>query len=528
VSTQTLRLGDAGNPSSGFSRSDVAHAAAAVVCALALVWLIAPTLATLNESWLGLAYSHGYLVLLIVAWLVAGELKRAALPPARASGWGVAALALCVLAMLVAYAAEVLILAQCLLPLLALATVWALAGASFVRRLWQPVFYLYFAIPFWDFATTSLRQLTTRIVGVAVHAVGIPAFIEANRISIPSGSIEVAEGCSGLHFLIVGLALAGLYGLAYLPRWRERIVLATAAAGLSLFANWLRVFLLVVIGHVSQMQNYLIVESHYYFGWALFLVVIAPIALLGRWLEARTPESRDGGLPPANAPVGRAPSRFGAAAVAAAVALGGAWLGHWVRAAEAAGPAALPIELPPLAGWQQSGSWSDARRPHYVGAGAEAAGWYRQGASQIGVYVANYPSQHQGREAVFFANRAWGQAGAPRARQVVELTAGNGVTYPFAELRIVEPDRPDRLVWRGVRVAGRATASDLVAKVLQAAGALLGRTDAQVVVLTVVCEASCSESRATLSGFAAQAVTDLYGAAEQSTAHGGASPRNDQ
>jgi EpsI family protein len=527
VGTQSAGLGHVRRRSGGLGRFDIAYGLAVSISALALVWLIAPTLLTLHRTWLDLAYSHGYLVLAIVAGLVVRELKLAPLPGARASGWGVGALTLGVLGTLLAYAGEVLIVAQCLLPLLILSALWAVAGWPFVRRFWQPLFYLYFAIPFWDAITGTLRAVTTQVVAFAVHAVGIPAFVEANRITIPSGSIEIANGCSGLHFLIVGLALAGLYGLLYLPRWRERIVLALAAAGLSLFANYLRVFVLVVVGHITQMQNYLIVESHYYFGWGLFLVVIAPLVILGRRLEARQPPG-DGGPAATYAAAAAGSSRWVVPALAALVTLGGGWLGHVVRARDAGTLAAAPIELPALPSWRRIEDWTDAWRPHYVGVGAEAAAWYREGESRVGVYVANYPSQRQGREAVFFANRPWGQAGAPRARALVKLSGADGASYPFAELRIVEPDQPERLVWRGLQVAGTRTASDLLAKLLEAEGAFLGRTDAQVVVMTAACEPGCGEARAALSRFATQAMTSLYACAADSTVAGAARGTHDE
>ena len=45
-------------------------------------------------------------------------------------------------------------------------------------------------------------------VRVLLRTVGIPAYFDGLQFQIPAGSFEIAGGCSGLHFLIVALAIA--------------------------------------------------------------------------------------------------------------------------------------------------------------------------------------------------------------------------------------------------------------------------------------------------------------------------------
>src|SRR5690606_39451568 len=52
----------------------------------------------------------------------------------------------------------------------------------------------------------------------------------------------------------------------------SRVMLLIAAGGISIVSNWIRVYSLILIGHYTRMQHYLIVEEHYYYGWAIFTV----------------------------------------------------------------------------------------------------------------------------------------------------------------------------------------------------------------------------------------------------------------
>ena len=489
-----------------------------IASVLGLVWLSVPTVLSLHPFWVDFNYSQGYLIALIVGVLVVLELRRGPLPPAHPSPWGLAALGVCVLGTLMGQTADVLSVSHFLLPLLLVSVLWAVAGWPSAGRFWQPLFYLYFAIPFWDAINVPLRDLTTDVVSVGVRAAGIPAYIQGNFIQIPSGTFEVAGGCSGLHFFIVGLALAGLYGLLYLPRWRERIALVGVAAALALITNWLRVFVIIAVGHRTQMQHYLIVEDHYVFGWVLFLLVIAPVFVLGRWLEGADASDPNEQIAPFYVR-GAAATGLVIPAIAGVLLVSSAWLGYRVDARNADELASVPIELPLLNGWQRTEDWADAQRPYFVGAGAQAGAWYGQGSERVAVYVANYPTQQQGREAVFYANRPWGRDSEVIDRDVVELSGAEGERYAFTEYRVTDPGGQERLVWRGLQVAGRTTASEPLAKLFQAAGALLGRTDAQVLVLAADCESGCTRAGEVLSQFADQAVASLYACAENSTVH---------
>lgn len=132
-----------------------------------------------------------------------------------------------------------------------------------------------FTIPAWDQLTIPLVNLSGWVVGNIIQMIAIPAVIDGNNIFIPFGQIIIADGCSGLRYLEIALALAFIIALLNNYNERQLIPALIIAAALGLFANWLRIFLLVLIGYESKMQSSLM-ANHDFFGWALFGILCLP------------------------------------------------------------------------------------------------------------------------------------------------------------------------------------------------------------------------------------------------------------
>lgn len=132
-----------------------------------------------------------------------------------------------------------------------------------------------FAIPIWDQLNDLLVNWSSAVVGSLVKTIDMPAVIDGNSIFIPSGEIVIADGCSGLRYFTISLAIG--YVISYLNGYTGRKLITTlaVAALIGLFTNWLRIFLLVIIGHESNMQSSLM-SDHEYFGWILFALAAAP------------------------------------------------------------------------------------------------------------------------------------------------------------------------------------------------------------------------------------------------------------
>ncbi|EQD69716.1 conserved hypothetical protein, membrane, partial [mine drainage metagenome] len=75
-----------------------------------------------------------------------------------------------------------------------------------------------------------------------------------------------------MHFFVVGLALAALYGELARDSLRRRFFWVGLMGLLSLVGNWVRIFSIIVAGYETDNKTYLITVSHYWFGWGVFVI----------------------------------------------------------------------------------------------------------------------------------------------------------------------------------------------------------------------------------------------------------------
>ena len=483
-----------------------------VVVAALLLWFSIPTFVSIHWFWLSEYYSHGYLVLLLTAFLFGLEVRRAPLEPFTPSWAGLACLIPLVLLMVAGQGATTVIVSQSALPALWIAAIWSLAGIRNARRFAPSLAYLYVAIPVWHVFVGSLQSLTIFVVSAWIRAAHLPAFIEGNFFHVPSGTFEVEEGCAGLRQAIVALALAFFVSLLRHRRLPLVVLLTASGLALALVGNWLRVFTTIVVGLSPGSPLLLVVRDHHYiFGWTTFVVVMVPFFFVVRLLDRL-----DSNLPAAIPVVSRqAPvSRMGGMISAACVVLVlGILLNYRVDQGDEP-LSEVTLQLPETPGWTRVGDWQGASRPDFVGATATAAGQYSDGDGRVGVFGATYAVQQQGHEVIYSKNTPEGQSGTVVERGVVKVTAASGVALPFQELRVSEPDLKQRLVWVGVRTAGESATGAVAAKALQLLGALRGRHDAQALVLSAPCSADCATARSSLSKYATAAGARFYDEAE--------------
>lgn len=125
------------------------------------------------------------------------------------------------------------------------------------------------AMPFWYLALGPLQATSVMMVSAAVNVSGLPALIEGNFITIPGGVIHIAGGCSGLKYFLTSLALSLIYTAAYRKPISFALKSIVIAALTAMAANWIRIFILVLVGHYSGMDHPWM-EDHDNMGWVIF------------------------------------------------------------------------------------------------------------------------------------------------------------------------------------------------------------------------------------------------------------------
>ena len=101
-----------------------------------------------------------------------------------------------------------------LLPLLLFLAVLAAFGWGVARIVEFPLGYLYFAEPTWRILIGPLQSLTARVAVLIGPLIGMPAVRSGILLHLPHGAtFEVTPLCSGVNYLVVGLAIAALIGV---------------------------------------------------------------------------------------------------------------------------------------------------------------------------------------------------------------------------------------------------------------------------------------------------------------------------
>jgi exosortase A len=258
----------------------------AVLCApLAIYW---QSMVTMSMQWSTETYRHGYLVPFASLFLLWRERRRFSDPIAGGSWIGVALLALLVGLWIVARTTSVQTVEQLSVVMMVSALALAVFGFTTYKALWFPLAFLLFAVPVGDSAVPYLMDSTATIAVAGLQMFGIPALREGMIVSLPGGTFEVVEACSGYNYLNAGIALGVLVGhLMFRLPWKRLLYIGGVVAAFVLL-NGVRAFVIMAVGSTSNM-HLLVSKDHVYFGWALFVVSMCAMY----WVAERYSDVRE-------------------------------------------------------------------------------------------------------------------------------------------------------------------------------------------------------------------------------------------
>lgn len=458
-------------------------------------WVIAwfwPTAAAIASIWWrSETYAHGLAVLPIFAWLVwrarerIGELRPRPLP-----GMALVILAAGLTWMVGELAAVAAASHFALVALLAAALVGML-GWKLSRVLLFPLAFLAFAVPIGDFLLPTLMTLTAEFTVGALRLSGVPVFQEGLHFVVPNGRWSVVEACSGIRYLIASTMIGALYAYLNYTRLRKRLLFMLVALLVPIVANWLRAYMIVMLGYLSD-NRIAAGFDHLIYGWVFFGIVITAMFWIGgRWRDPVSIPAARVEAAPAAASGTRWASALPVALAVAVVPLAWAELDRPVR------DYAVGLELPaPGPGWAAASEEVLSYRPSYTGARGQAFAAYRLAdGPPVGVFAGWYADQRIGSEMVAWGNGLVRTAGGPTrvvARAVAETPVGEVVVAD-----LVTQDGRLR-AWQWYRINGRVLVGDAEAKFYLALDRLLGRQDESAVVVLYTPVAAGDNSAADL------------------------------
>ena len=455
------------------------QALAILLLALAsVVLLYHATFWSMLELWSrSQTFAHGFLIVPISCWLAWRQRARlAALAPQPSRG-GLLLLGALGLAWLLADAANVPVVEQYAATAMLPACVLAILGWPAVRLLAFPLAYLFLAVPFGEVFLDPLIDFTAAFTVTALQWTGVPVFRDGSNFSLPTGNWSVVEACSGLRYLIAALALGALYAHVHCHSMGRRLAVMAAALLVPILANGVRAYLIVMLGHLSNMRLAVGVD-HLIYGWLFFgLVMLLLFWLAARWREL--PLAR-AALPPTRPGASAAAATPRAAVRASIVCLLLAAL--WPALALAshrddnARHPAIVLALPDPPAWHRLPAVPPAWQAPYAGTPARFAATYaRQTGSgaPVGLQLHWYARQARDAELLTHQSLPYGAHWMALAQRVQDIPLADGA---LAVRESVLGHGGERLlVWRIYRQGGIVTARPVLVKLLLAQAKLLGR-----------------------------------------------------
>lgn len=449
-------------------------------------------------------YAHAFIVPPITLWLIWRQRALVLSEQPRASLILAIPVALTTILWLLGQLTAVNALTQFALIATLVLAIMALLGVQVSKRIAFPLAFLFFSVPIGDFMMPKLMDWTAAFTVLALRISGIPVYQEGLQFVIPSGNWSVVEACSGIRYIIASLTVGTLFAYLNYVSLRRRVIFIAISAIVPVIANWLRAYLIVLLGHISGNKLAAGVD-HLIYGWLFFGLVIMVMFMIGaRWSESDPDEGVSTNLVQKHRAPGITPwlASAGIALLATMGPLAFVAIDH----ADKAAPPNLARLVPPE-GWTEDSpisSW----RPAYANPSAEFQTSYRNNERKVGIYIAYYRNQNYERKLVTstnllteFKDQVWSTINQGNEQVVIN---GKVLQIRTAELLGKETTPAVRLkVWRWYWINGRLASNDIEAKFYTALSRLLGHGDDSAVVMLYTPLDQTGSPDATLEAFAA-------------------------
>ncbi|MBL8472265.1 MAG: exosortase A [Rhodocyclaceae bacterium] len=456
----------------------------AALAVLGIAWLVgwhwATTEKLANIWWNIGTYAHGMVVAPISAWLVWRLRHEFALLVPQPE-WRVLPLLVMMLgATALGEIAQINALAHAGMIGALILFFWLIAGTPFARRFAFPLAFLLFAVPIGDFMLPTMMEWTADFTVGALRLTGIPVHREGQRFTLPTGSWAVVEACSGIRYLIASVMVGVLFAYLNYRSTLRRLVFVAAAIVVPLIANWVRAYIVVMLGHLSNNRIATGID-HLVYGWVFFGIVMFLLFWVGsHWQQVAAVESA---AAPAlrRAQIGIAgPGKPIWPAALAFMGLVAVFWPGWVLLNNQPGPLPNWAALTGPAGWAAAADGPRDFTPAWKGADSSYAASFVSGARRVSVRVAYYAAQHADNKAISSSNPLltfddadWHTVGHGKSPAALP----NGVSMNTARLNsaLSDVDRVRAAVWHAYYVGGRWTDSATRAKFWETIDLLRGR-----------------------------------------------------
>ncbi len=456
-------------------------------------------------------YAHGWLIIAVVLFLVWDKRHTLSRMQPRLDIRPVVMLPFFGFLWLLGSLVDVNLVQVISVLLIMMLFIWFALGYGIAKELVFAMLFVFFATPVWLPLQMPFQVITVHAVHQMLMLMDIPVIRDGYLLTIPEGSFAVLEACSGLRYFLVAFALSTLFSYLNFYRFKIRLLYVLLFLMASLLANWLRVFVVIYAGHLTQMEHPYI-HDHANLGWYIFLVMVALLYWFGykyltKWDVMPTEKEQKTAPVATNTLFRSQPTKVTVLLLASLLLIVPPALSDYLRSNT---PAPLSnIEMPDIAGWAMlSESPEPLVLPDYKGADLTIGTVYQGATAGVQAAVAYYSSSKPGASLIDYANRiadgeSWLQLTSERdylqlSGHVKEVTIRSGAGS-------------DRIVWYWYRVGGRVSTEKYQAKLFEVVGILTGRPDGALIMISAGYDVHPDDARRMLSSFYEEASAGLNG-----------------
>jgi len=457
-----------------------------LVIELAILLLYSRTGLAMVEIWdRSGTFAHAWVVPPISLWLIWRQRDELLARLPRFMPWMLLPMLLLGAAWLMGDLVAVNAVTQLSLVAMVVCAVPLCLGWQATRVIVFPLLFLFFCVPIGEFMLPTMMEWTADFTVSALQFSGVPVYREGLSFVIPSGSWSVIEACSGVRYLIASTMVGTLFAYLNYSSMKKRVIFIVVSMVLPVIANWLRAYMIVMLGHLSNNAIATGVD-HLIYGWVFFGIVMLVLFLVGmRWAD---PLPQQNAAPaPALAAGGASFARNGVLTVVALVLLAApVFAMERITGQGNANPVVLSAPDVEAKGWQRTSQQFPGFKPRFEAPRAEVEALYdRNGGPVVGVYLGYYRNQDYQSKLISSSNvltavddKTWrinkqGTFDVPLGDSSMKVRTAELRSVGFAGGTQVQRLQAWEIYW----VNGHWTRSDVTAKLYGAWARLLGRGD---------------------------------------------------
>ncbi len=389
--------------------------------------------------------------------------------------------------------------------------IFALAGWKFVARLWFPLAFLLVAFPVWELFLPYLQSLAASLSHLFLKISGTTVLREDAYLIVPAGKFLVAEGCSGLRYLLAAMTFGGFFiYLERLTKWR-----AAAFFGIVVFsailANALRITTVIIAGNMTEMQHPW-VHDHLMLGWYIFAGMLLPVFWIGNRLgDAEEKVKKEVGSSLKVDFINKKSANYSTVIPVLLIALiaGPSLKNILLSRAQASVNTDLQLSAP-----EGQGGWNSLPesnglmvQPNYEGADHIVDQVYSDGHKQARLYIALYQIQKQDKELInvynyFFNEEHWQAISS-------EMFTPENSDHQLLEVQLKNNAGNEKVLWYWYRIAGKTTTRSIITKLFDLYGMIMGKSSSSAIMISVDQVEGIEQARNQLSSFYASNINQV-------------------